>query len=319
MQACAADQVACHGFGGSDPWDTYDQLVDSANANPIPATGYGPDPRPIRGDDINFATFVGLYAKENWDPVAEALKEASDGDASFLRFIVDEIAYGRNPDDGTYSPGTDLYFTIGATEQKYPKDPDFYLDRGDEAWATFPHAYFNNGYVELNYGLWPKHDKDAYDGPFRIANSSPTPLVVATTYDPATPYAGALRLVRDLHNARLITMRGDGHTAYGGESACIDNAVNTYLLNGGAAGCGHVLQAGHDVRSRSRPRPGRPRPLPRRCQWPAGGSSRRPPRSAAERLITFSNEGAAQTGRPSHLTISARSAGNGPTCRPASA
>ena len=169
MQACAADQVACHGFGGSDPWDTYDQLVDSANANPIPATGYGPDPRPIRGDDINFATFVGLYAKENWDPVAEALKEASDGDASFLRFIVDEIAYGRNPDDGTYSPGTDLYFTIGATEQRYPKDPDFYFDRGDEAWATFPHAYFNNGYVELNYGLWPKHDKDAYDGPFRIA------------------------------------------------------------------------------------------------------------------------------------------------------
>ena len=27
-------------------------------------------------------------------------------------------------------------------------------------------------------------------------------------------------------------MRGDGHTAYGGESACIDSAVNTYLLNG---------------------------------------------------------------------------------------
>ena len=56
------------------------------------------------------------------------------------------------------------------------------------------------------------------------------PLVVATTYDPATPYGGALRLVRDLGNARLITMRGDGHTAYGGESACIDSAVETYLI-----------------------------------------------------------------------------------------
>ena len=53
--------------------------------------------------------------------------------------------------------------------------------------------------------------------------------MVATTYDPATPYRGALRLVRDLGNARLITMRGDGHTAYGGESACIDAAVEAYV------------------------------------------------------------------------------------------
>ena len=35
--------------------------------------------------------------------------------------------------------------------------------------------------------------------------------------------------MRDLGNARLLTMRGDGHTAYGGESACIDSAVETYL------------------------------------------------------------------------------------------
>ena len=35
--------------------------------------------------------------------------------------------------------------------------------------------------------------------------------------------------MHDLGNARLITMRGDGHTAYGGESACIDAAVETYV------------------------------------------------------------------------------------------
>ena len=28
FQACAADQAACSGFGGSDPWDAYDQLVE---------------------------------------------------------------------------------------------------------------------------------------------------------------------------------------------------------------------------------------------------------------------------------------------------
>jgi hypothetical protein len=52
---------------------------------------------------------------------------------------------------------------------------------------------------------------------------------VATTYDPATPYRGAKNLVRDLGNARLLTQRGDGHTAYPGNSACIDAAVEAYV------------------------------------------------------------------------------------------
>jgi pimeloyl-ACP methyl ester carboxylesterase len=226
FQACAADQTACAGFGGSDPWDAYDQLVDQANAHPIPAPNSA-DPRPIDGDDINFATANDLYAKEFWGEIAEALAEAQAGDGSFIRDLVD-LDYGRN-DDGSYSPSLDLYFTIGATEQKYPRDNDFYFDRGDEAWGEFNHEYWNNGYVELNYGLWQNRDRDAFDGPFKLPPSAPTPLVVATTYDPATPYNGALRLVHDLGNARLITMRGDGHTAYGGESACIDAAVELYV------------------------------------------------------------------------------------------
>ena len=55
------------------------------------------------------------------------------------------------------------------------------------------------------------------------------PLVVGTTYDVATPYRGAKRLVARLGNARLLTMRGDGHTAYGGNSSCIDAAVDAYF------------------------------------------------------------------------------------------
>jgi hypothetical protein len=38
--------------------------------------------------------------------------------------------------------------------------------------------------------------------------------------------------VSELGNARLLTMRGDGHTAYGGNSPCIDAAVDAYLEDG---------------------------------------------------------------------------------------
>ena len=32
-------------------------------------------------------------------------------------------------------------------------------------------------------------------------------------------------------NARLLTMNGDGHTAYLNGSECIDNAIVTYIVN----------------------------------------------------------------------------------------
>lgn len=227
FQACAGNQTACSGFGGSDPWDAFDQLVDQANANPIPADGYTPDPRPVTGDDLDWVAINEMYAKEFWGELGGALAMAERGDGSLVRALAD-LFYGRL-DDGTYAPGLDRYFTIGAAEQRYPRDTSFYFDRGDESWGLSAHMFWNNGYVELPYGLWPDRDPDAFAGPFRI-DDAPTPLVVATTYDPATPYRDALRLVRDLGKARLITMRGDGHTAYGGESHCIDKAVNEYLF-----------------------------------------------------------------------------------------
>jgi pimeloyl-ACP methyl ester carboxylesterase len=230
FQACARDQVACSGFGGADPWDAYDQLVDQANETPIPAPNSA-DPRPVTGDEINFAATGEVYAKQFWGELAQALAAAANGDASMLRDLSDG-SYGLL-DDGTYDPGTDRYFTIGAIEQRYPKaNVPLYLQLGKRSWGEHEHTWWNNGYVELNYGLWPIHDSDAFGGPFKIPSSSPTPLVVATTYDPATPYRGAKSLVRDLGNARLITMRGDGHTAYPGNSACIDTAVDAFMLDG---------------------------------------------------------------------------------------
>ena len=61
-----------------------------------------------------------------------------------------------------------------------------------------------------------------------------TPLVIGTTYDPATPYRGAKNLVRTLGNARLLTMRGDGHTAYNTTNSptCINPAVEAYVNDG---------------------------------------------------------------------------------------
>ena len=240
FRACAADQVACASFGGADPGAAYDRLVASAETTPIPAPAYTPDPRPVTGDDSRLATSSLLYSKQSWGPLAQFLAQAQQGDASTFRAFVDLNNYGRNV-DGTFSPSTDRYFTIGATEQEYPQgNIRTFLNRGAESWASFPHFWFNSGYAEIAYALWPAHDEDAYGGPFTIPASSPPPLVVATTYDPATPYPGAQQLVRELGNARLLTMDGDGHTAYGGKSACVDTAAQNYLFTGALPARGTV-------------------------------------------------------------------------------
>lgn len=65
----------------------------------------------------------------------------------------------------------------------------------------------------------------------KAAGSAPI-VVVGTTRDPATPYEWSVRLDDELENGRLISYDGDGHTAYGRGSMCVDDAIDSYLVNG---------------------------------------------------------------------------------------
>ncbi|MFL6098008.1 MAG: alpha/beta hydrolase [Blastococcus sp.] len=226
LAACAHDQTACSGFGASDPSTAFDALLASADASPIPAPRYTDDPRPVTADDIRSVTAQLLYAKQFWGVLAAALAQAAAGDASLIRQIVDMVVFPPN------DPRLDRFFTISGSEQHWPQNVDAYLARGAREWADQPHFWAQFAYSEIPFALWPIRDADAYGGPFTVAPSSPTPLVIGTTFDPATPYSGAVSTVRELGNARLLTMDGDGHTAFGRNSACIDSATSSYLTAG---------------------------------------------------------------------------------------
>jgi hypothetical protein len=55
---------------------------------------------------------------------------------------------------------------------------------------------------------------------------------VGTIVDPATPYPWAVALSKQLPTSTLLTFQGDGHTAFGSGSACIDRTVDAYILTG---------------------------------------------------------------------------------------
>jgi pimeloyl-ACP methyl ester carboxylesterase len=224
LDACAADQVACSGFGGADPLAAYDALLAKAEETPIPVLSFPADPTPVSADEIRIVSFQALYAKQAWGVLALALAAAEQGDGSIFRQLITLLS-GGDPADG------DRFFAITAGEQQWPTDIDSYLERAEEEWIAYPHFWFLGGYNQLLYALWPVHDEDAFTGPFEANPSAPPVLVVGTTHDPATPYAEALALTEELGNARLLTMDGDGHTAYGGNSSCIDSATDSYLVS----------------------------------------------------------------------------------------
>jgi hypothetical protein len=62
------------------------------------------------------------------------------------------------------------------------------------------------------------------------AAGSPPLLVVGTTHDPATPYAWAVHVSKELAHGVLLTHDGDDHVAYF-YSACVRSDVQTYLVS----------------------------------------------------------------------------------------
>ena len=57
-------------------------------------------------------------------------------------------------------------------------------------------------------------------------------MVVGTTRDPATPYKWAQSLASQLKAGVLLSLDGDGHTAYLQGNPCITSAVDHYLVTG---------------------------------------------------------------------------------------
>ena len=77
---------------------------------------------------------------------------------------------------------------------------------------------------------WPGVDRDRFTGPFTQHTANPI-LLISNTYDPATPYQGAVTTAKLLPGSRLLTLDGWGHTAMF-LSGCIDHNRDRYLLTG---------------------------------------------------------------------------------------
>jgi pimeloyl-ACP methyl ester carboxylesterase len=179
-----------------------------------------------------------LYDPTNgWPALRTALTSAFTGDGSVLLQLVD--FYTQRNSNGTFANnGTDALYAVDCLDRPDKTGP---LQTAALAtkWAVLAPTFG----AYLAWGNLPCYNWPAApaDGPHAIAApGSPPILVVGTIHDPATPYPWAKSLAGQLSKGALLTWTGDGHTAYRLGSACIDGAVDRYLLSGVTPAVGTV-------------------------------------------------------------------------------
>ncbi|WP_345752022.1 alpha/beta hydrolase [Microbacterium rhizophilus] len=198
-------------------------LLASVDRSPLPA----PDGRELGADVLMTSIVAALYAPDNWPYLTQALTETLQGDPT-TAFVLADFYNGR--EEGEYADNsTEAFQAYNCMD--YPIDDS--QEAQDAAAAllqreapTVAPYWDGPGVCEV----WPLEPTGVRE---KIAASGAAPIVVVgTTGDPATPYDWAVSLAGQLSSGVLVTFEGEGHTAYNGQSACVDDAVDAYFVDG---------------------------------------------------------------------------------------
>ncbi|WP_265568320.1 alpha/beta hydrolase [Streptomyces hygroscopicus] len=171
-----------------------------------------------------------MYGQTSWPQLREALTQAMrDNDGAGLLALSD--SYYERGANGNYS---NLMFANAAVNCLDLPPAFSGPEQVEQALPAFEKAspVFGRGlaWASLSCTYWPVR---ATGQPHRIEAGGAAPIVVVgTTRDPATPYSWAQSLASQLDSGRLLTFDGDGHTAYGRGSKCIEATIDAYLLTG---------------------------------------------------------------------------------------
>ncbi|MUN35648.1 alpha/beta hydrolase [Actinomadura litoris] len=169
-----------------------------------------------------------LYLKENWPVLRQGLAQAfQKSDGTLLLTLADQMVE-RHP-DGSYSNQTDANMAVNCVDKPNPASAKAYGQAAAEAKRVAPHFGPFVVWGGLPCVYWPVQTKTR-PTPVTAKGAKPI-LVIGTLRDPATPYKWAQNLASQLSSGVLLTLDGDGHTAYLQGNPCITRATDDYLLN----------------------------------------------------------------------------------------
>lgn len=170
-----------------------------------------------------------LYNQEYWPLLDQFLAAAFEGDGAGLMQLSD-LYSARNPDGGYADNSSEAIWAINCLD-----DPSFVpVEQVPAQFADFEQASPTFGKT-FAWGMTGCQglavDPPEERAPVDAKGADPI-LVVGTTRDPATPFEWAEALAQQLDSGVLVKRDGDGHTGYNQGNSCVDEAVESYLIDG---------------------------------------------------------------------------------------
>lgn len=202
--------------------ETIAQLLEDIADDPLPAGD-----RELGAGNAFYGVVTPLYLRESWPELDAALGLALDGDGRLLMRLSDR--YTSRGEEGYLNNSSEAIVVINCLD-----DPtSIPVADVPEQFAEFEEASPTFGRV-FAWGM-AGCGAFGFEEPRNIeitgAGANPI-LVTGTTRDPATPMEWAESLAEQLESGVLIRRDGDGHTAYNTGNACVDEAVEGYLVDG---------------------------------------------------------------------------------------
>ena len=200
-------------------------FLDQVDGTPLPTS----DGRELAIGNAFYGIVAPLYNRDYWFLLSQALTEAFDGNGTTLMQLSD--LYASRGSDGSYTDNSaEAIYAINCLDDPYfitPAEVPAQIPAFEKASPTFGDV-FAWGLVACDGIQVKATEKDADI----TAAGAPPIVVVGTTRDPATPYEWAVSLADELESGVLVSRDGDGHTGYNSGNACVDEAIESYLIDG---------------------------------------------------------------------------------------
>lgn len=202
------------------------QFLDRLTDQPLPTE----DPERNLTQALGVTGIIApLYVQEAWPGILFGLVQAiENGDGSVLLNFADTLT-GRK-EDGSYDNSTVANWAINCLDFSVASDPTVWQQNDAELVKNSPFLgkYMTGG--EILCSQWPVKPKSVRTA---LSVETDTPIViVGTTGDPATPYAWAKSLHKQIRNSVLLTSQATQHTAFLVSGKCITEPILEYIAGG---------------------------------------------------------------------------------------
>lgn len=234
MRSFAADCVKTPGcpLGNSSTDAALQRVADLfAQTDKKPLRGGLGDGRQVNEPLAELGVAAALYNKQTWPALRLALKSAIEQNDGTTLLRLGDLLVERGK-DGSYSNQSEANMAVNCVDKPYANTLGPWEKEAAEAKKVAPLFGTFVVWGTLPCGYWPARTTDT---PTSLHAPGAKPIVVVgTTRDPATPYKWAQSLAAELNSGVLLSLDGDGHTAYLQGNPCINGAIDRYLVTGAA-------------------------------------------------------------------------------------